>query len=261
MSDKRKILIRFDDICPTMNWKEWNKATELLEKYNIKPLLGVIPECKDPDLLIDSPREDFWDYLKTLQQKGYKLAMHGLYHKFDNECRGIVNNTYHTEFAGHSYEVQFEKIRKGKDILLSHGIETNVFFAPAHSYDLNTIKALGANGFKYMSDGLSIKPIERFGVVCVPCRMRKASEVRKKGYFTCVFHAHEWSIKKKIDGYNLFEKICMNYNEDIVDFNAYVNQPVSNSIYNKASESLLIFYRRKIFYILYRIYKSIMKRG
>ena len=58
---KKKILIRFDDICPTMDYKQWNKAVEVLDKYHIKPLIGVIPDCKDPELSIESPREDFWE--------------------------------------------------------------------------------------------------------------------------------------------------------------------------------------------------------
>ena len=30
-----KILIRFDDICPTMDWTQWDKAAEVLEQYHI----------------------------------------------------------------------------------------------------------------------------------------------------------------------------------------------------------------------------------
>ena len=45
----REILIRFDDICPTMNYGQWIKAKEIIDKFDIKPLLGVIPKCEDED--------------------------------------------------------------------------------------------------------------------------------------------------------------------------------------------------------------------
>ena len=43
----RKILIRFDDICPTMNFEEFDKAIDLMDELDIKPLIGVIPKCED----------------------------------------------------------------------------------------------------------------------------------------------------------------------------------------------------------------------
>ena len=32
---KSKILIRFDDICPTMDWKQWHKAMDVITKYGV----------------------------------------------------------------------------------------------------------------------------------------------------------------------------------------------------------------------------------
>ena len=51
----------------------------------------------------------------------------------------------------------YEKIKKGKEILESHNVYTDVFFAPSHSYDDNTLRALSKCGFKYISDGYSKK--------------------------------------------------------------------------------------------------------
>lgn len=86
----RKILVRFDDICPTMDWNQWNRAMKILKLYHVKPLIGVIPDCQDPDLLIDLPRRDFWDYLKALQADGFAIAMHGYLHLYDTNAQGIV---------------------------------------------------------------------------------------------------------------------------------------------------------------------------
>mgnify|MGYP001160046680 CR=1 FL=1 len=43
------MLIRFDDISDHMNWSLMNKCEEIFDKYNIKPLLGVIPDNKDKE--------------------------------------------------------------------------------------------------------------------------------------------------------------------------------------------------------------------
>ena len=105
-------------------------------------MLGVIPDNHDPDLLIDEPRKDFGEYIRNLQNEGYKIAMHGYQHVFDVNANGIVTRKCaynHSEFAGHPYNVQYQKIREGKTILESHGIHTDVFFAPAHAYDDNTL--------------------------------------------------------------------------------------------------------------------------
>lgn len=87
-----KILVRFDDICPTMDFAQFKRATDLLDKYEVKPLIGVIPDCKDPDLDIEKPHEDFWEFVKGLQAKGYTIAMHGYQHVFNSDHKGIVTN-------------------------------------------------------------------------------------------------------------------------------------------------------------------------
>jgi predicted deacetylase len=215
------ILLRFDDICPTMNWEQWGKAKRLLDAMGKTALLGVIPDCQDKDLLIDAPREDYWENIKELQKEGYTIAMHGYQHVFDIHASGIATPKKHSEFAGHPYEVQFDKIKKGKELLRSHGIETEVFFAPAHSYDVNTLKALAANGFKYISDGLSNKPYMRNGITCLPARTGGIPRIKGGGLYTAVIHAHEWAWKDKAYSWSQFEKICQNHANEIVDFDSF----------------------------------------
>lgn len=239
---QRAILIRFDDICPTMDWNQWNRAVKVLERYHVKPLIGVIPDCQDPELQINEPYSDFWQYIKKLQCKGYTVAMHGYLHKYDSAKHGIVNVTPHSEFAGHTYEEQYQKIKRGKAYLECHGIFTDVFFAPAHSYDENTLKALAANGFKYVSDGASSKPFVREGVLCIPCRSGGCPKIEKKGYYTAVFHAHEWVRPEKADGYIQLEKLCEEYSKDIVSFEEYCKRPEGNAILQKLNEKGSLFY-------------------
>ena len=45
-----KYIMRLDDACQKMNLENWDRMERLLTKYDIKPLVGVIPNCKDPDM-------------------------------------------------------------------------------------------------------------------------------------------------------------------------------------------------------------------
>ncbi len=248
-----QILLRFDDICPTMNWEQWNKAKQLMDKTGVTALLGVIPECKDPDLMIDAPRGDFWEYIKDLQSQGYTIAMHGYQHIFDIQASGIVTPKKHSEFAGHPYEIQYEKIKKGKEILQCHGVNTDVFFAPAHSYDDNTLKALAANGFKYISDGKSIKPYSRNGIICIPARSGGIPKIKERGYYTVVLHAHEWLRPEKNEAWVKLKEICSMYANQIVSFDEFRRRSCGNSFVQKIDEILYVFFWNKIAPYLIRV--------
>ena len=56
------ILIRFDDIAENMNWSLMDKCESLFEKHNIKPVVGVIPNNKDKELL-SYPKEKIFGIL------------------------------------------------------------------------------------------------------------------------------------------------------------------------------------------------------
>ena len=74
-------LIRLDDIAENMDWDMMEKATDLFDKFNIKPILGIIPNNKDPELL-NYPKKniEFWDQVRAWKQKGWEIAMHGNNH-------------------------------------------------------------------------------------------------------------------------------------------------------------------------------------
>lgn len=244
----RKILIRFDDICPTMNFEQFYRAKTLLDKYQIKPLLGIIPDCKDADLEIEPYHEEFWELIREFRNKGYTLAMHGYQHKFDSNIRGKVNLGYNSEFAGHSYEVQVEKIALGRKILFQHGINTDIFFAPAHSYDDNTLKALAVNGFKYISDGRSNKPFLIHNIISVPCRSGGVPKIKSDGYYTCVFHVHEWGRLDKSYCFDEFKFVCENYHNDIVTFPEYAERALGDSYWERQIEYLDTNINRQIYF-------------
>lgn len=254
-----KILVRCDDICPTMDFSRFEQARELFRQYDVKPMLGVIPDCQDPDLEIETEHEEFWDYLLQLQQEGYTLAMHGYQHRFDTDIRGTVNLGFKSEFAGHSLEEQTEKIRKGKEILKGHGIETEIFFAPAHSYDDNTLRALSANGFRYMSDGWSSKPYKKHGIICLPCRTGGIPKIRKDGYYTVVLHAHEWNIPDKADAFDRFKELCEKHESDFVDFREFAERECGISLLQQIEEDMVVLWRRQLFPMARKVYRLIKK--
>lgn len=246
-----QILVRFDDICPTMNFDEFKRATDVLDKYEVKPLIGVIPDCKDPDLDIQPKRDDFWTFVKSLQQKGYTIAMHGVTHVFDSPHHGLVNMRMMSEFAGLPLDKQVEKIKRGREILHQHGIDTDIFFAPGHSYDDNTLRALKICGFKYMSDGKSLKPYKRRGIICLPCRASGMPRFRGlSSTLTAVFHAHEWAYAENNKGFDQFQHLCRERNKDIITFDEFAQQQLGNPVVQRVDEQFFIcwqLYLRPIF--------------
>ena len=256
----KKILVRFDDICPTMDWEMWNKAVQTMDKYGIKPLIGVIPDCQDPDLHIDEAKPDFWEHIRSLQLRGYAIAMHGYIHVYDIKRRGIINKGFTSEFAGHSYEEQYDKIRKGKDIMIKHGIDTDVFFAPSHSFDLNTLKALKKCGFKYISDGKSCKPVLKEGIICIPSRDGGARSILPQSYVTRVFHAHEWARPGKYYNYEFFMDVCLNHSSEVISFDEYKKRACGNWFLQLLDEQLYLLWDRYIYYRIVPIINKLLHR-
>ena len=55
-----KIAVRLDDITPDMDYEKFNRMKQILDTYQIKPLIGVVPFNKDSNLkknpVLDSPK-------------------------------------------------------------------------------------------------------------------------------------------------------------------------------------------------------------
>ena len=249
----KKILVRFDDICPTMNFRQFERAMEIMDKYGIKPLIGVIPNSKDPDLEIEPSHDEFWTFVKSLEMKGYSIAMHGVDHVFDNHCRGNVVSRFDSEFAGHSLEKQIEKISRGKKILEMHDIHTDVFFAPGHSYDDNTLKSLSSCGFRFMSDGKSRKPYMKYGIKCLPCRSGGIPAMKFGSLHTAVLHAHEW----ENGGYDDFVKLIETHRNSIVTWDEYSSVSSGNKWLQLMDEKIYVCYQRYVYPVIMKILKTL----
>ena len=62
-------LIRIDDIAENMNWPIMDKIEVLFDKYNIKPVMGVIPNNRDPELLKFPKEVNFWKKVLVWQKR------------------------------------------------------------------------------------------------------------------------------------------------------------------------------------------------
>lgn len=136
-------ILRLDDASEYWDREKWRRMEALLDEYGIRPLVGIIPDNHDPALVESYPRDDtFWATTARWQNKSWTLALHGCTHEYITESGGLNPVNLRSEFAGVPLEKQKEKIRCGVEILRRHGIRPEVFFAPSHTFDANTLEAL-----------------------------------------------------------------------------------------------------------------------
>lgn len=172
MAGRIRCMIRLDDITPDMDWERFDRAKEIFQKYGIYPLIGVVPDNRDGTLHKQERDPQFWSRIRSLQERGWMVAQHGTYHVYETKDSGILGINPFSEFAGLSYEEQVRKLQEGKRIMEENGIVTDIFMAPGHTYDQNTLKALRECGFKVVTDGLYDKPYRDSGLLFIPCRLR-----------------------------------------------------------------------------------------
>lgn len=182
----KQYTIRLDDITPDMNWDNFERMLRLLKKYEIRPLLGVVPDNQDELLHCMEARADFFDVIRGLQKEGFCIAQHGYTHLYETDAKGLLGLNPFSEFAGLPPERQREKLEKGKAVLTKEGIDTNIFMPPGHTYDKNTLKALRELGFCYITDGFFKKPYRMEGMTFFPCTMLES--YKGKGVNTLCIH-------------------------------------------------------------------------
>jgi predicted deacetylase len=188
-----RYLVRFDDICPTMNWAVWEGIEAYLDRFGVKPILAVVPDNQDPKLMVDEPRADFWDRVRGWQAKGYTIAVHGYRHQYINTNPGRMGLTFQSEFAGLSRAEQEDKLRKALAIFESHGVKADAWVAPSHSFDKVTVDVLADLGVPVISDGLWPMPFTQAnGITWVPQQLW-SFERMKRGIWTVCNHHNGWS--------------------------------------------------------------------
>lgn len=217
-----KITIRMDDITADMNWVNFLKLKEIFDRYGIKPLLGVVPDCQDELLHCCESREDFWGLLKELQRDGWVLAQHGCYHQYTTKKGGLFPLNCFSEYAGVPYEKQKEQIAHGRRLLLEKGIRADIFMAPGHTYDKNTLKALKECGFTHVTDGFGKAPYIREGLTFLPIAEKKSACFESgEGYTTLVIHANGM----KESEIRWYEEMISAHQEKFIPYGEYLAVP------------------------------------
>tara|TARA_X000001036_G_C20513149_1_gene738999 strand:- start:88 stop:822 length:735 start_codon:yes stop_codon:yes gene_type:complete len=238
-----KILIRFDDIAENMNWHLMSRCEKLFDELDIKPVMGVIPDNKDKDLLIYPKKENFWDVVKNWQSKGWEIAMHGYNHIYDKdtEKKDFFKYGGKSEFFGHTLINQSNKIKKGLEIFEKNNIKIRTFFSPNHTYDLNTFEALKSSGINEVIDGYGLKPYIENNIKFIPQLFYKPIFL-PFGLQTTQIHLNYWGDKEFDKFYDLISK---NYKKIISYDEAlkFISNNTSDKILNKIIKSLLILKR------------------
>jgi hypothetical protein len=142
-----------------------------------------------------------------------------------------------SEFAGLPLRVQQKKIRQAVAIFKSENIHSDIFVAPAHSFDHNTLKALMKHSnIRIISDGVLRWPYMRFGFKWIPVQL---SEVEPKFNNTWTFNYHPETCSE--NDFEKLESFIHQYHENFVSpsqltFRRY-------SIWHMFHETFLIYAR------------------
>ena len=222
------ILIRLDDIAENMNWNLMNKSELLFEKYKIKPVLGVIPNNKDIELLSYPKQNDFWERVRVWKNKGWEIAMHGSTHVYDKDTKRKDYFRYggRSEFYGHPLEIQTLKIKEGLEKFNKEKIKIRSFYAPNHTYDRNTLAALKNLGINEIIDGYGLMPYTENNIKFIPQLFYKVF-ILPFGIQTTQIHLNYWNQKDFDD----FEKFVIKNSNKIISYDDALQKINDNLFY------------------------------
>jgi predicted deacetylase len=164
-----RYLLRFDDLCPTMDWARWDGVERLLDESGAHPILAIVPRNEDPHLRRSPENPEFWERARTWQAKGWIIAQHGYRHVYDSQKPGLVPWWPRSEFVGHRREEQLFRVLSGKRALEAEGLRPVVWCAPSHTFDEVTLEILASEGIRVISDGVNFRPyLDSRGLIWLP---------------------------------------------------------------------------------------------
>ena len=214
-----KTAIRMDDICGEMDYAKFQKIKAILDEADIKPLIGVVPFCKDDTLRVEKYHEDFGTMVAGLAKNGWMVALHGYNHLYTTRDKGIFPINSFSEYAGVDYDRQCVMIREGILKLKEWGLKPQVFMAPGHTFDKNTLKALKDNGISAVTDGFGSRPYVREGITFYPISKKRSECISDKdAYSTYVLHTNTMSE----EGIEAFERMLKEHRECFIDYDEYM---------------------------------------
>tara|TARA_B110000444_G_scaffold182102_1_gene170940 strand:- start:236 stop:982 length:747 start_codon:yes stop_codon:yes gene_type:complete len=235
MSDYTGMLIRLDDIAENMNWALMDRCEKLFDKYDIKPLVGVVPNNKDKDLLLYEKSDKFWEKVRSWQNKGWEISMHGFSHVYDSQTnkKDYFNYGGKSEFFGHNLNEQKSIIDYGLKKFKEEKIKIRSFFAPNHTYDLNTFQALKDSGIKNIIDGYGLIPYTKNGLNFIPQLFYKEIML-PFGIQSTQIHLNYWDEKD----YLIFENFVVKNSKKIITFDQAIDK-IQNNFLSKVINFLI----------------------
>jgi hypothetical protein len=189
---KARYLLRFDDLCPTMNKSQWSRFANLIREFHLKPILAIVPDNRDPELILDDPDLNFWQEMRNLQTAGATIGLHGFRHLCNGTEGGLIPLHTQTEFAGISEEIQHQWIGQGLEILRGHGLDPKIWVAPRHGTDETTLTVLRDLSLAVISDGFAENPFQERGVSWIPQQLW-GPVAKRSGVWTVCLHANHAS--------------------------------------------------------------------
>jgi len=234
ITENTGILIRLDDVAENMNWDLMEKLELIFEKYKIKPVLGVIPNNKDDELLSYPKKNDFWKQVRIWKNKGWEITMHGSTHVYDKICK---KNDYFghgggSEFCGHTLETQISRIKSGLQKFKDEKIKIRSFFAPNHTYDKNTFTALKNFGITEIIDGYGLMPYTENNIKFIPQLFYKVF-LLPFGIQATQIHLNYWQQKD----FDIFEKFIIKNANRIITYDQALKK-INNNIFYKLIKNL-----------------------
>ncbi|MGH2807137.1 MAG: DUF2334 domain-containing protein [Actinomycetota bacterium] len=218
-------IVRFDDACPTMNRAVWDRIESALGSHGVTPIVGVIPDNRDPSLQIDPPDPAFWDRVRAWQAQGWTIAMHGYQHRYVTQNSGMFGWNARSEFAGLSKDEQEDKLGRGLAVFHREGVTADAWMAPNHSFDAVTVAALADLGISTITDGLALYPHrDADGTTWVPVQLWSFLP-RAFGVWTVVLHPNSWTDQDL----GSFERDVELYADRITDMGAAIERYGSRS--------------------------------
>ncbi|HKS58452.1 MAG TPA: DUF2334 domain-containing protein [Steroidobacteraceae bacterium] len=215
-----RYVIRFDDVCPTMNWPVWTQVEAILRRAGVRPIVAVVPENLDPKLRVAPASPDFWDRVREWQRDGWTIGWHGYQHVYSSSSAGVIGVHAGSEFAGHDAAVQGEKLRRAWEIFRHESVVPKVWVAPGHSFDMITVGLLRQFGVRVVSDGFYWRAVEHGGCRWLPQQLWRFRSL-PLGLWTVCLHVNSWQ-QRDVEH---FERMVSQYAASIVDVDALLGEP------------------------------------
>jgi predicted deacetylase len=191
-------IVRFDDICPTMNWEVWEQIEKILVDYQIFPIVAVVPDNKDKNLMVRSANSEFWKRVALWQARGWTIGVHGYQHLYVNHHSGLIAINRRSEFAGLAYNEQIAKLKKALKRFRQENISPEIWVSPAHSFDTTTLVGLKNLGLCLVSDGFYLFPnVDSLGITHIPQHLWKFRWL-PFGLWTVCYHHNAWT-RRELD--------------------------------------------------------------